>query len=90
MVASPRDYSQSYQLLLTLTGNKPHDFLGPECHLSMTETTMAVDPIGAIYETVPTMRFASDGTLELIVSPDLGVLFMIQRWWDITFPPSLL
>jgi hypothetical protein len=56
----------------------------------MTETTMGVDPIGAIYETVPAMRLTSDGSLELVVGPDLGVLFFIQRWWDIIFSPPLL
>jgi hypothetical protein len=56
----------------------------------MTETTMGVNTIGAIYETVPAMRLTSDGSVELVVGPDLGVLFFIQRWWDIIFSPPLL
>ena len=56
----------------------------------MTETTMGVDPIGAIYETVPAMRLTADGGLKLVVSSKLGILFFIQRRWDIIFSPSLL
>ena len=56
---------------------RTYNFLGPEGHLSVTETTMGINPIGAIYETVPMMCLASDGGLELVEGPDLGVLFFI-------------
>ena len=56
----------------------------------MTKMTIGVNPIGAIYKTVPTMHLTLYGSLKLIVSPDLGVLFFTQHWWDIIFPSSFL
>jgi hypothetical protein len=56
----------------------------------MAETTMSINPIGAIYKTVPTMCLTSDGSLELVVGSNLRVLFFTQRRRDIIFPPSLL
>lgn len=43
----------------------------------MTEMAISVDPVGAIYKTVPSMYLTPNGSLELVVSPNLGVLFFI-------------
>jgi len=58
-----------------------HNFLGPESHLGMAETMMAIKSIRVIDKTMSMVCFALDCYLKLSVGSELCVGFSIRCWW---------